>query len=226
MCPANTDHGALLFSSEALFFRIVGPVNFHARFSRKPASILGSGGFPAKFLRAFFGFALYFPLIPPLRRVSHDCAHHHPVVGLKLPPAYSHLLRQNGDFSQSLRVSGLVSAGDKSAFARPSLHRKFPFPAWGGDWFDDWVVGLQFEPDHLHHPVSANRTFPIRRQIGPFSGDFRPLTSRILVSAYGGAFEWGLLAPCLRIQKFRSRRPGLSAKFGGTAPIDWPFALP
>ena len=57
-------HGALLFSSEALFFRIVGPVNFHARFSRKPASILGSGGFPVKFLWAFFVFALYFALIP------------------------------------------------------------------------------------------------------------------------------------------------------------------
>ena len=23
----------------------------------------------------------------------------------------------------------------------------------GGDWFDDWVVGLQFVPDNLHHPV-------------------------------------------------------------------------
>src|SRR5260370_3608261 len=31
-----------------------------------------------------------------------------------------------------------------------------------------------------HHPVSANRTFPIRGQIGPFCGDFRPALSRIL----------------------------------------------
>ena len=46
LCPVNADHGALLFSSESLFFRIIGPVNFHARFSRKPASILGSGGLP------------------------------------------------------------------------------------------------------------------------------------------------------------------------------------
>jgi hypothetical protein len=89
-----------------------------------------------------------------------DCLHH-PVVGLKLRPDYSHLKRQNGGFSYSLRVSGLVFAGDKSAFARPSLHRKFPFPAWGGDRFDDWLVGLQFEPDHLHHPAFSNRTFPI-----------------------------------------------------------------
>ena len=64
LCPVNADHGALLFSSESLFFRIIGPVNFHARFSRKPASILGSGGFPAKLLWAFFVFALYFALIP------------------------------------------------------------------------------------------------------------------------------------------------------------------
>ena len=41
------------------------------------------------------------------------------------------------------------------------------------DRFDDWVVGLQFVPDYLHHPVSANRAFPSRRQIGRFCGDFR-----------------------------------------------------
>jgi hypothetical protein len=97
---------------------------------------------------------------------------HHPVVGLKLAQAYSHLLRQNGGFSHSLRVSGLVSAGDKSAFARPSLHRKFPFPPWGGDRFDDWLVGLQFEPDHLHHPV------------------FRAQTSADLMALI--AVEWGI----------------------------------
>src|SRR5690349_18486806 len=32
-------------------------------------------------------------------------------------------------FSNSACVSGLVSAGDKSAFGRLSLHQKFPFPA-------------------------------------------------------------------------------------------------
>src|SRR5712672_3333753 len=46
----------------------------------------------------------------------------------------------------------------------------------GGDWFDDWVVGRQFVPEYLHHPVFANRTFPIRRRIGRFCGDFRLLT--------------------------------------------------
>jgi len=84
----------------------------------------------------------------------------------------------------------------------------------GGDRFDDWVVGLQFEPYYLHHPVSANRRFPARRQIGRFCGDFRPLISQILVSVGVRAFYWRFLALCLRIQKFRSRRSGLSTKFG------------
>src|SRR5258705_3571453 len=51
------------------------------------------------------------------------------------------------------------------------------------DRFDDWVVGLQFVPDYLHHPVSANRRFSAQRQIGRFCGDFRLLAFRILVSA-------------------------------------------
>jgi hypothetical protein len=80
------------------------------------------------------------------------------------------------------------------------------------DRFDDWVVGLQFVPDYLHHPVSANRAFPARRQIARFCGDFRPLISRIFVSASVHAFEWRFLAPCLRMQKFRSRRAGLESE--------------
>ena len=65
-----------------------------------------------------------------------------------------------------------------------------------------------------HHPVFANPTFPIRRQIGRFCGDSRPLNSRILVSVGVRAFWWRFLAPCLRIQKFRSRRPGSGANSG------------
>jgi hypothetical protein len=83
-------------------------------------------------------------------------------------------------FHTALRSSLL---GDESAFAGLSLRRKFSVPALGGDRFDDWVVGPQFEPYCLHHPVSANRAFPRRPQIGRFCGDFRPLNSRTLVSA-------------------------------------------
>jgi hypothetical protein len=58
---------------------------------------------------------------------------------------------------------------------------KISVPRSSGDRFDDWVMGLQFEPSYLHHPVSANRAFPARRQIGRFCGHFRPVDSQILV---------------------------------------------
>jgi hypothetical protein len=45
--------------------------------------------------------------------------------------------------------------GDKPAFAGLSPHQKFPFPAQGGDWFDDCVVGPQFEPNYLHQAFQA-----------------------------------------------------------------------
>jgi hypothetical protein len=89
---------------------------------------------------------------------------------------------------------------------------------FSGGGFDDWVVGPQFEPYSLHHPVCANRRFPIRRQIGRFRGDFRPLNSRILVSGGVRTFLGRFLAPCLRIKKFRSRQPWLSAKSDRIAP--------
>ena len=49
------------------------------------------------------------------------------------------------------------------------------------------------KPDIMAQP--ANRAFPIRRQIGRFCGDFRPLNSRVLVSVSVRAFEWRFLAP-------------------------------
>jgi hypothetical protein len=57
-------------------------------------------------------------------------------------------------FASNLAVraqeSGFLASGvslnlslldDEPAFAGLSLRRKFPFPAHGGDRFDDWVVG-------------------------------------------------------------------------------------
>jgi hypothetical protein len=41
-----------------------------------------------------------------------------------------------------------------------------------GDWFDDWVVGHQFEPNYLHHAVFANRAFPRRPSFGRFLRGF------------------------------------------------------
>src|SRR5258705_5658325 len=51
-------------------------------------------------------------------------------------------------------------------------------------------VGDRFVSDCAHHhPVSANRAFPIGRQIARFLRDFRPLISRTFVSASVHAFE-------------------------------------
>src|ERR1035437_2181145 len=72
--------------------------------------------------------------------------------------------------------------------------------------------GHRFDPCRAHHPVSANRTFPIRRQIGRFCGDFRPLISRIFVSVGAHPLWRRFLAPCLCIQKFRSWRPVLKRR--------------
>ena len=91
-------------------------------------------------------------------------------------------MRGNRGFLASGASLNLSLLGDEPAFAGPSLRRKFPFPAQGGDRFGDWVVGPQFEPNCLHHSVSANRVFPALRRIGRFCGDFRPLISQILVS--------------------------------------------
>jgi len=70
--------------------------------------------------------------------------------------AISQFMRGNRGFLA--RVSESVSASDESIFAGLSLRRKFPFPALTGDRFDACVVGHQFEPYCLHHPVSRART--------------------------------------------------------------------
>src|SRR6266404_8106005 len=92
---------------------------------------------------------------------------------------------------------------------KPVFREKFPVKRpLSGNYSGDRFVS---DCAH-HHPVSTNRTFPARRQIGRFCGHSRRLKSRILVSVGVRAFWWRLLAPCLCIQKFRSRRPWLSAE--------------
>jgi hypothetical protein len=100
--------------------------------------------------------------------------------------------------------------------------------------YRDFAFGDRFAYDCAHHhPVSANRRTPGRRQIGRFWRDFRRLNSRLSVSAGAQPFSWRFWAACLCISKFRSRRPCLStnldrtnhenptsrpAKFGGFGP--------
>ena len=118
------------------------------------------------------------------------------------------LFPRNAGFLPLLRISVSVSGAGNAGFWEPVFALEISVPRSVGDRFDDWVVGPQFEPYSLHHPALANPKFPALRQIGRFCGDYRHPNSRILVSTYDSAFEWGLLAPRLRIQKFRSRRPG------------------
>jgi hypothetical protein len=56
-------------------------------------------------------------------------------------------MRGNRGFLASGLSLYLSLLGDELAFAGLSLRRKIPFPAHGGDRFDDWVVGPQFEPN-------------------------------------------------------------------------------
>ena len=72
---------------------------------------------------------------------------HHPVLGFKASQAISQFVRENRGFLASGASLNLSLLGDEPAFAGLSLRRKFPFPAHGGDRFDDWVMGPQFEPN-------------------------------------------------------------------------------
>src|SRR6202022_1501699 len=151
---------------------------------------------------------------------------HHPVFRYRTPRVIRAFVPRTAGFFEFVLVSASVSARQKGGSGPSVSASKNSVPDSDvRDRFDDWVVGLQFVPDYLHHPVSANRTFPIRRQLGPFCGDFRPLTSRILVSAAVYAFRWRFLAPCLRIQKFRSRRRALSVKSDCTSPRKSAFCV-
>jgi hypothetical protein len=133
---------------------------------------------------------------------------HHPVFRYRTPVGVLAFLPRNAGFRPLLVVSVAVSGERKAGFCTPVSAPKISVPRSSGDRFDDWVVGLQFEPYRLHHPALANRIVPVGCQTGRFCGDFRPPNSQTSVSAYGGAFERGFLALCLRIQKFRSRQPG------------------
>ena len=76
------------------------------------------------------------------------------------------------------------------------------------DRFDDWVVGLQFVPDYLHHPVSRYRTPRVIRAFVPRTAGFFEF---VLVSASVSARQKGGSGPSSLHRKIpfptRSRRP-------------------
>src|SRR6267378_3423309 len=164
-------------------------------------------------------FAEFCKKFPVLRRMSrrdrfvYDCTHHHPVFRYRTPRVIRAFVPRTAGFFEFVLVSASVSARQKGGSGPSVSASKNSVPDSDvRDRFDDWVVGLQFVPDYPHHPVSANRTIPIRGQIGPFCGHFWPLVSQIFVSEGVHTFWRRFLAPCLCIQKFRSRQPWLSAK--------------
>jgi hypothetical protein len=57
-------------------------------------------------------------------------------------------------------------------FVAQSLHWKLPFPTQVRDWFDDWVVGSQFDIYCLHHSVVLNRSKPSSFGNRPFLRGF------------------------------------------------------
>src|SRR4029077_2545567 len=142
---------------------------------------------------------------------------HHPVFRYRTPRVIRAFVPLTAGFFEFVLVSASVSARQKGGPGPSVSASKNSVPDSDvGDRFDDWVVGLQFVPDYLHHPVLANRVFPAQRQIGRFCGDFRPLISRIFVSVSAHPFWRRYLGACLRIQKFRSRRPGSGTNSGRT----------
>src|SRR6266404_3394371 len=65
----------------------------------------------------------------------------------------------NSGLFEFVLVSASVSA-DKKGGSRPSVSASKNSVADSDfrDWFDEWMVGHQFEPNYLHHPVFRNRT--------------------------------------------------------------------
>jgi hypothetical protein len=119
---------------------------------------------------------------------------HHPVFRYRTPRVIRGFVPRTAGFFEFVLVSASVSARQKGGSGPSVSASKNSVPDSDfRDWFDDWVVGHQFVPKCLHHPVSANCTFPIRRQIGRFCGIsghlFRGIglcrRSRILAMIFG-----------------------------------------
>ena len=63
-------------------------------------------------------------------------------------------------------------------FVAQSLHWKLPFPTQVRDWFDDWVVGSQFDIYCLHHPVLPKPQIPAPPLNRPFLWGFSLVSFR------------------------------------------------
>jgi hypothetical protein len=123
--------------------------------------------------------------------------------------------------SLALRVSARISARQKGPVCAPVSASGIPVPRPGGDWFDDCVLGPQFEPYYPHHPVLRNRKSRRRLPIGRFCGDFRRYRSTLSVSSDTCGLSGRFLASSLCIQKFRSPRQGFDGQCRSAAGNFW-----
>ena len=111
-------------------------------------------------------------------------------------------------------------------FVAQSLHWKLPFPTQVRGWFDDWVVGSQFDIYCLHHPVLPKPQIlapPLNR---PLLWGFSLVSLRSFRLWRHFAVSQPILGSRLCIQKFRSPRQGFRRPdpgrplgiFGGSRP--------
>jgi len=75
-------------------------------------------------------------------------------------------VRGNRGFLASGASLNLSLLGDEPAVARLSLRRKFPFPAQGGDRFDDWVA--PFLPPNLEIKQTESVRQPASFGVEPY----------------------------------------------------------
>ena len=76
--------------------------------------------------------------------------------------------------------------------------RNFRSRRWCGDRFDDWLVGHQFEPNYLHHPVFRNHRSRLGVKIARFYGLFLSFHSGFFWSPWVitvSSVDFGLLSP-------------------------------
>ena len=85
---------------------------------------------------------------------------HHAVFRYRTPRVIRAFVPRIAGFFEFGLVSASVSAREKGGFGPSVSASKNSVPDSDfRDRFDDWVVGRQFVPDYLHHPVFANRRF-------------------------------------------------------------------
>ena len=89
-------------------------------------------------------------------------------------------------FSRSLRVSESVSDWQIAGLWRPVSAVRISVPGGVvGDRFDDWVVGHQFEPNYLHHPVFGNLRRRANTRESRFCGHFLAISSSLILVSTG-----------------------------------------